>query len=116
MLEGTLKKMGFETISKVVSQVTLTGNRIVEKRLVAYSANMDVKITYSEYSDGRRKLSILVQGQGATRSREEKLTRIGGKVDFDEGERLYSVIDVKDQTHAEEIINEVFSGTRTELG
>ncbi|MCE4618018.1 MAG: hypothetical protein F7C82_04285 [Desulfurococcales archaeon] len=113
MLKDALKRIGFETTLKEVYHSTLTGGKTRETRLVAYSIERNIKVTYSEFSDGKKKLSILIQGSSATKDKEEKLANAGWKVDLEEGERLYAVIEVKDQNHAEEIINEVFKNNRS---
>lgn len=112
MLRERLERRGFETSSKEVYHATLSGARTLEKRLVAYSREKGVKITYSEFSDGRRRLSILIRGSGATRDKEERLLELGWKVDLEDGERLYAVREVKSQERVEEIIDEILGSAR----
>ena len=49
----------------------------------------------------------------ATRDREATATRLGGRVDFDEKERLYAVFKPRDKRRAEEIIDEMLRGAST---
>ena len=107
-MDNILKRKGFTVSAKSLTHSTLTGEALREERLTGYSREKNVKITYSEFSDGRKRLSIVIHGSGATREREEKIMSLGGKVDLNEGERLYAVFNVKNRKHAEEIVNEIF--------
>ncbi|MCE4601488.1 MAG: hypothetical protein F7C38_08060 [Desulfurococcales archaeon] len=109
-MRALLKGKGFQVSAKKVVHATLTGEMLEENRLTAYSSEGGIKVTYSEFSDGRKRLSIVIHGPKATRDREEKAILLGGRVDLNERERLYAVFDVRSKSHAEEIIDEILRG------
>ncbi len=113
MVEERLRRMGLHVTRKEVRQLTLGGGVTRESRVSAYSGDGRIKVVYSEYSDGEKRLSILLTGSMATKDREATASRLGGRVDFDEKERLYAVFKPRDKKRAEEIIDEMLRGTST---
>jgi hypothetical protein len=111
LLEDRLKRLGLRVSRKNVKQSTLSGKTTKEDRLSAYSGDGRIKIIYSEYTDGNRRLSILLTGSMATKEKEEIATKLGGSVDFDEKERLYAVFKPESEKKAEEIVNEMLGNT-----
>ncbi len=115
-MEERLRRMGFRVARRVVERVNLAGERFREERVTAYSESGDAKIVYSSFEDGRRRLHITLHGRLAARSVSRVIEDAGGKVDFEEGERLYAVIDLKGEPGDGEVLDEVLDEISARLG
>jgi len=109
MVEGRLRRAGFRVSSRRLEYTGIDGLKVTEERVTGYSVEGDMKVTYSRFSDGRTRLSVVVTGRRATRALRDKLEGLGASVDFDEGERLYAVFKNVDEKRAGEIVDEVSS-------
>ncbi len=107
MVEEKLRSLGFRVSIKNIVHRRINGDSINEKRISGYSPDGNIKVIYSEYSTGYKKLSILLNGSLATSERGELARRLGGKMDLDENERLYIIFTVNNEKVAEEIIDEL---------
>ncbi len=109
MVRRALESKGLRVSESRVRYKTLDGGMVEENRITGYSGDGSVKVTYQEFSDGRKRLSILARGGRATRRAGERAEAHGGKVDLEEGERLYAVFDNVDPRRAEEILDDVLA-------
>jgi len=107
-LRRALERRGFRVSERKLRYRALDGSVVEEERVTGYSEDGNVKVTYQVFSDGRRRLSILLRGKRATRRAGEVAEERGGKVDAGE-ERVYAVFDGVSEGDAEEILDDVLA-------
>ncbi len=105
---NSLRKSGFIISQHKASYATLGGEILEEDRLTATSTSGLVRITISHKSDEQwYRVSILMLGAKATESTASALSRLGGSVDYEPGDRLLAVFKKAGPGDVEEIVNEV---------
>lgn len=109
MVEDAMRRAGLRVSNKRLTYAGLDNSTVTEERITGYSAEGDVKVTYSRFSDGSTRLSVVVTGRKATRSLRDRLEGMGASVDLEEGERLYAVFRNLDERKAGEVVDEVAS-------
>ena len=114
-LKTRVEMAGFYVFEKKVTYASLSGEVVEEKRLIGYSPRGDVKLSYSENRDGGR-LSFTLSGDSASKSLAERMERLGGMVDLDEGKRLYAVFTGISRKRAGELIERLFGKKPSKMG
>ncbi len=116
MVRRKLEEKGLRVSERKLRYAALDGSVVEEDRITGYSEDGSVKVTYQKFSDGRKRLSILIRGRGASREAGEAAEARGGKIDIEEGERLYAVFDGVGERAAEEIIDDVLASRPAQMG
>jgi hypothetical protein len=107
------KIAGFKVYAKKVEYTLLTGGSTVETRIVGYHENAEAKLSYAETSSSKGTLYITISGGRANRSMADKIESLGGKVDLEEGKRLFAVFKGVSREEAGDIIDKLFNRKTT---
>ncbi|MCE4624367.1 MAG: hypothetical protein F7C35_00680 [Desulfurococcales archaeon] len=113
MFEEKARRVGFKVYRKEVVYEALTGESVREERLVGYNEEINAKVSYSKMEgEESGRLYITVSGSRATGSMAEKAQNLGGKVDLEEGKRLFAVFKGVSPDEAGELVEKMFRGSR----
>ncbi|MCE4627615.1 MAG: hypothetical protein F7C34_00490 [Desulfurococcales archaeon] len=114
-LKDKARQAGFIVSEKRVKYATLLGGNVDELRITGYLPGGNAKISYSERGS-KSMFSVTLSGQMASRSIAEKIERLGGSVDLEEGKRLYAVFRGITRGRAGSIVESLFGSRNTRLG
>ncbi len=90
-VQALLQNKGFKVFQKIVKHKTLIGSDSLENRIIAYRENAKFSISVNK-SNGGASLYITISGKKASSHLARIIENLGGKVDFEEGKRLFAVI------------------------